>query len=114
MGWLWAPCRLIAIGFALIFNILKFSNFSHGGVMTASAFIGFAFVAKRVWGFSHDPRVDGSGGLIALFGEFIAFRRITPKDKSNLLLRILITLGTLLESLVTIGAGPNFYKYPGF
>ncbi|MBP2666943.1 MAG: ABC-type transporter, integral rane subunit [Firmicutes bacterium] len=31
---------LIAVGFALVFNILKFSNFAHGGVMTLTAYIG--------------------------------------------------------------------------
>ena len=30
---------LIATGFALIFNVLKFSNFSHGATMTAAAFV---------------------------------------------------------------------------
>ena len=33
---------LIAVGFALVFNILKFSNFAHGGVMTLTAYIGLA------------------------------------------------------------------------
>ena len=32
---------LIAVGFALIFNILKFSNFSHGGLMSVTAYIGY-------------------------------------------------------------------------
>ena len=37
---------LIAIGFALVFNILKFSNFSYGATMTASAFIAYFLVAS--------------------------------------------------------------------
>ena len=36
---------LIAVGFALIFNVLKFSNFSQGGLMTVTAYIGY--VAAR-------------------------------------------------------------------
>ena len=37
---------LIAVGFALVFNILKFSNFSHGGVMSFTAYAGYlAYVA---------------------------------------------------------------------
>lgn len=32
---------LIAVGFALIFNILKFSNFSHGGLMSVTAYMGY-------------------------------------------------------------------------
>ena len=38
---------LIAIGFALVFNILKFSNFSYGATMTASAFIAYFLVASK-------------------------------------------------------------------
>ncbi|MCE5257269.1 MAG: branched-chain amino acid ABC transporter permease [Spirochaetaceae bacterium] len=111
-----AVYALIAIGFALIFNILKFSNFSHGSVMTASAFIGYAFAAKTGLGLFPVILVSMlAGGLIALFGEFIAFRRITVRKANPIYYFVSsITLGTLLESLVTIGAGPNFYNYPRF
>ena len=37
---------LIAVGFALVFNILKFSNFAHGDTMA----IGTAFVILVTWG----------------------------------------------------------------
>ena len=40
-----AVYSLIAVGFALVFNILKFSNFSHGGVMSFTAYAGYlAFI----------------------------------------------------------------------
>ena len=32
---------LMAVGFGLIFNVLKFSNVSHGGVVTLTAYVGF-------------------------------------------------------------------------
>ena len=35
-----AVYSLVAVGFALVFNILKFSNFSHGGVMSFTAYAG--------------------------------------------------------------------------
>ena len=38
---------LMAVGFGLIFNVLKFSNFSHGGVVTICAYIGF-FLSKSL------------------------------------------------------------------
>lgn len=41
---------LIATGFALIFNVLKFSNFSHGATMTAAAFIAYFWSPARGWG----------------------------------------------------------------
>lgn len=38
---------LIATGFALIFNVLKFSNFSHGATMTAAAFVAYFLVSSK-------------------------------------------------------------------
>jgi branched-chain amino acid transport system permease protein len=32
-----AVYALIAVGFAMVFNVLKFSNFSHGGVLGIGA-----------------------------------------------------------------------------
>ena len=40
---------LIATGFSLIFNILKFSNFAHGALMTLSAFVGTFFSLYRLF-----------------------------------------------------------------
>ena len=53
---------LIAVGFALIFNVLKFSNFSQGGVMTVTAYAGY--VASRYL----SDRLDS----LALFAAVLA------------------------------------------
>ncbi|HHY42131.1 MAG TPA: branched-chain amino acid ABC transporter permease [Thermoanaerobacterales bacterium] len=107
---------LIATGFSLIFNILKFSNFSHGALMTLSAFIGYFFAVKT--GSSLIPVIIVSmlaGGLVAYIGEFVAFRKITLRSTSPFYYFVSsITLGTLYEGIVTIWVGPNFYNYPRF
>ena len=107
---------LIATGFALIFNILKFSNFSHGALMTLSAFIGY-FFAKA----TNSPLIVVilvamiCGGVIAFGGEFLAFRKITLRNTSPIYYFVSsITLGTLFEGIVTLWVGPNFYSYPRF
>ncbi|WP_242623802.1 ABC transporter permease subunit [Intestinimonas massiliensis (ex Afouda et al. 2020)] len=38
-----AVYALIAVGFALVFSILKFSNFAHGGMISAAAYIAYFF-----------------------------------------------------------------------
>lgn len=38
-----AVYALIAVGFAIVFSVLKFSNFAHGGMISASAYIAFFF-----------------------------------------------------------------------
>ena len=46
---------LIATGFALIFNVLKFSNFSHGATMTAAAFVAYFLVSSKGMGLTATP-----------------------------------------------------------
>jgi branched-chain amino acid transport system permease protein len=111
-----AVYALIATGFSLIFNVLKFSNFSHGAMMTMSAFIGYFYSVRT--GASLLPVIlisMLSGALVALIGEFVAFRRITRRNTSSIYFFVSsITLGTLLQGVVTIWVGPTFYNYPRF
>ena len=34
---------LIAVGFAIVFSNMRFSNFAHGGMISACAYIGYFF-----------------------------------------------------------------------
>ena len=107
---------LIATGFALIFNILKFSNFSHGATMTSCAFIAYYLAASKGMGLLPTLLVAGAAGaLISLFGEFVGFRRILKNHSSATYFFVSsITLGTLYEGLVTIKAGSKFFNFPAF
>ena len=107
---------LIATGFALIFNILKFSNFSHGATMTAAAFIAYFLVSANGGGLWETLAVACvAGALISLFGEFVGFRRILKNHSAPTYFFVSsITLGTLYEGLVTIKAGSNFFNFPSF
>lgn len=107
---------LIATGFAMIFNVLKFSNFSHGATMTAAAFVAYFLVSSKGLGLVPTLLVAAAAGaLIALFGEFVGFRRITLNHSSSTYFFVSsITLGTFYEGLVTIKAGSNFYNFPSF
>ncbi len=113
---------LIAVGFALIFNVLKFSNFSQGGLMTVTAYIGY--VASRYLSGMLDgvplfcatlTTAAGAGAALAVFVERTAFRRLR-RSKSQPIYYFIssITMGILLENMVTIFASSNFYSYPTF
>lgn len=72
-----AVYALIATGFALIFNVLKFSNFSHGATMTVAAFVAYFLVSAKGYGIVPTLIIGAlAGGLVAFCGEFIGFRRI--------------------------------------
>ncbi|NLI22025.1 MAG: branched-chain amino acid ABC transporter permease [Clostridiales bacterium] len=107
---------LISTGFSLIFNVLKFSNFSHGALMTFSAFTGYFVAAANGWGLV--PTIlaaAATGSLVALAGEFVAFRRILIRNTSPIYFFVSsITLGTLFEGIVVLQVGANFYNYPRF
>ncbi len=107
---------LIAIGFALVFNILKFSNFSYGATMTASAFTAYFLVASKGLGLLPTLICSAiAGALISIFGEFIGFRRLLKNHSPATYFFVSsITLGTLYEGIVTLKTGTNFYVYPNF
>jgi branched-chain amino acid transport system permease protein len=107
---------IVAVGFALVFNVLKFSNFSQGGVLTVCAYAGFIVSTRlgtNIWITLIITAIIG--GLIALLIERIAFRRLRAK-KSPVIYYFVssITMGILLENLVTIYFSSNFYAYPRF
>ena len=111
-----AVYALIATGFALIFNVLKFSNFSHGATMTVAAFVAYFLVSAKGYGIVPTLIIGAlAGGLVAFCGEFIGFRRILKNHSSSTYFFVSsITLGTLYEGLVTIKVGSKFFNYPQF
>lgn len=107
---------LIAVGFALVFNILKFSNFSHGGVLTVTAYVGFLIAKYAQTGFWLTLLLTAiAGGILALGIELVAFRRLRIKQSPLIFYFVSsITMGVLLENLITIFFSSNFYSYPPF
>jgi branched-chain amino acid transport system permease protein len=107
---------IIAVGFALVFNILKFSNFSQGGVLTVTAYAGFIISTKlgtNIWLTLLLTALVG--GLLALLIERIAFRRLRAQGSPVIYYFVSsITMGILLENLITIFFSSNFYSYPRF
>ena len=60
-----AVYALIAVGYSLVYSILKFSNFAHGGVMMLGSYFGFlalTFLHVPFWLASAD-RHRGSGAF---------------------------------------------------
>ncbi len=107
---------VIAIGFTLIFSILKFSNFSHGGVMVVSAYFGYVLSTKLNLGFFPTLlMVSVFGALVAVVVQYIGFDRIRKSDGNVMLLFVSsATLGTLLQNIIVITFSSTYYSYPKF
>ncbi|MEA4893717.1 MAG: branched-chain amino acid ABC transporter permease [Oscillospiraceae bacterium] len=111
-----AVYALIAVGFALIFSVLKFSNFAHGGLISVAAYAGYYFSSK----FNFPPVL--AVGCTALVGavtgvilDTIAFRSLRKRNSSNIYYFVSsITCGILFMNLLTLGFGTTFYTIKPF
>lgn len=107
---------LIGVGFALVFSVLKFSNFAHGGMISACAYIGYFF--QRA--FDPAPPIfltilvaAAAGMIIALLIDTLAYRRIR-KNKSPSIYYFLasLTFAIIIEQILSVFFGKNLYGYP--
>lgn len=109
-----AVYALIAVGFAVVFSVLKFSNFSHGGVITVAAYIGYYFAKELKFSLVLTLLCSAiAGGLVGIIVEKLAFHRLRINHSASIYYFVSsITMGMLLESLIAIYRGNNFYAFP--
>lgn len=109
-----AVYALIAVGFAIVFSILKFSNFAHGGMISACAFIGIYFQRAfnpPFWVTVLFSTVCGIG--MALLIDTVSYRRIRKKQAPNIYYFLSsITVAILIEQILSVFFGKNLYGYP--
>lgn len=107
---------LISLGFTLIFSVLKFSNFSHGGVMVVSAY--FGFLISKNFGLDLIPTLLLTalfGGVLSSFVELIGFERLRRHNGDIMLYFVASsTIGTLLQNVMAITFSSTYYSYPSF
>jgi branched-chain amino acid transport system permease protein len=107
---------LIAVGFAVVFNIMRFSNFAHGGMISACAFISFFF--QRAF----DPPppfyvtilfTAVCGTMLALLIDTVAYRRIRIKNSPKIYYFLMsLTFAILIEQVLNVFYGTNMYGFP--
>ena len=105
---------LMAVGYSLVYSIMNFSNFAHGGVIMIGAYIGFFLIAAFKLPFILAFLLAALGaGLLAIIIERIAY---SPLRKRNapFLYFIISAMGAsiFLENIVIATIGPTFRTYP--
>jgi len=107
---------LIAVGFALIFSVLKFSNFAHGGIISASAFAGYYFSSVlKMHPVLSVVLSAATGALIGILLDAIAFFNLRKRKSANIYYFVSsITAGILFMNILTIFFGTTFYSIPSF
>lgn len=107
---------LEAVGFGIVFNILKFSNFSHSGLVAACAYIGY-FLSTRVLS-SFWPTLlltALAGGGLGVVIEKLIFRPIRLKDRPLTYFFVnSISVAMLVQQFLSALWGSDYYPYPEF
>jgi len=107
---------LEAVGFGIIFNVLKFSNFSHGGVVAICAYLGY-FVSTRitqnVWLALVLTTIGG--GFVGVIVEKLVFRPIRIQNKPLTYFFVnSITVAMLVQQFFSAMWGRFYFPYPEF
>ncbi|NLC55144.1 MAG: branched-chain amino acid ABC transporter permease [Erysipelothrix sp.] len=100
---------LIALGYTLVYGIIKLINFAHGDIMMMGAY--FAFIAVTSLGLSFIPALIFSMILAALLGvliERIAYRPLRKAPRISVLITAIgVSLFLQNLALVIFGASPK-------
>lgn len=105
---------LMAVGYSLVYSILNFSNFAHGGVIMLGAYFGFFALTLLHLPFIPSFILAAIGaGLIAVACERIAYRPLRKRN-APFLYFIISAMGAsiFLENIVVATIGPTFRTYP--
>ena len=107
---------LEAVGFGLIFNILKFSNFSHSAVVAICAYFGYFLSTRLIPNFMVTLVITTLfGGIVGVVIEKLVFRPIRLKTASTTLFLVnSVTTAMLVQQFFSATLGSNYYAYPEF
>ena len=107
---------LLAVGFGIVFNILKFSNFSHGGVIAICAYLGYLISNHVLPNFWLSMLITVFlGGVIGVIVERLVFRPIRIKGRPLTYFFVnSITVMMLVQQFFSALWGSDYYTYPQF
>ena len=116
-----AVYALIAIGYTMVYGVVKMINFAHGDVYMVGAYLAFAATAAAASGAGTGERLllFAAGMLVAMAGcallgaliERTAYRPLRSQPRL-VALTTAIGVSLLLENLMQIIAGPNPRPFP--
>jgi len=105
---------LIAIGYSIVFSVLKMMNFAHGDVYTFGVFTALFFVQTL-----HLPTIVslilalGVGALAAAVVEFVAYRPLRREDFVFSMITVL-GAGYVLRNIIELVWGNRMRPFPNF
>lgn len=105
---------LMAVGYALIYSLLNFTNFAHSITVTIGAFTTFFFLTYAMenlfWGIAAGIM---AAALLAAFIEFIAYRPLLKRNSRRVYLMIIgLGISVMGDNLVIIAFTGRFRIFP--
>ena len=111
---------LVALGYTMVYGVLKLINFAHGDIFTIGAYLGMTLLVSGGLSGSMTPELAVGlvviivFGLVALLGvalERVAYR---PLRKANRLAAVVSALGAsiVFQNAVMLIYGARVYVYP--
>ena len=95
---------LIAVGYSLVYSILLFSNFAHGGFLVVGGYACYFLLTQ--WGYNTAVSMAGAlaaSGLVAVLTERLAYKPIRERTPITLYLLIAsMGVNIVIENLFVV------------
>jgi len=104
----------MAVGYALIFSLLNFTNFAHSITVTIGAFATFFFLTFAMQDlFAGIIAGIAAAAALAAFIQFVAYRPLLKRNARRVYLMIIgLGISVMGDNLVIIGFTGRFRIYP--
>lgn len=109
---------LIALGYTMVFGVIRLLNFAHGDIFMVGSFLGFTFLSL----FTGLPSLAGIGlalllsmlvvGVLGMAIERIAYRPLFHASSRLVVLITAVGVSLFLENGVMLSYGASFRVYP--
>lgn len=105
---------LVAVGYTLVFGVLKFINFAHSSVVTVGAYVAWYLLLSKFVPFPVAFALSlVLSGLFSLVTERYAFRPLREKGAPRLNLLITsIGVALLVENFTVVFVSADFHPFP--
>lgn len=105
---------LVAIGFSLIYGVIRLVNFAHGDLLMIGAFLTYALVAGDVVPWATIPLIILFGGFIAGgLIERVAFRSIRGAPMiTGFIVTLSVSVAIQNLALILLGSQPRNFSFP--
>lgn len=103
---------LLALGYTMVYGIIKLINFAHGEVYMIGSFLGYFLINS--WGLGFFPAMLLSMALCAVLGVTIEFLAYRPLRKSTRISALITAIGVsyLLQNLMIYFFSPDVRSFP--